>query len=116
MYKDLKYMLDFLFIFMLIVSVVLFSIGFFVDLSETALHTVERIDFVVLGGYYGFFMHGFYKAKQKVDYLKHHWIMLALLLIPFIPIARLMKFVEMERMFAIGANTLWHFLDELGML
>jgi len=71
---------------------------------------------VILSGYYAFFAHGFSKAKQKVTYIKRHWVMLALLMLPFLPIARLMRLAELERTFAISTNTLWHFLDELEML
>jgi hypothetical protein len=116
MYKELKYSLDFMFLFMLVVSIILFIISFKVDIEGTALSTLHKIDFIILGGYYAFFAHGFYKTKQKITYVKQHWIMLALLLLPFLPIARLVKLAELERTFAISTNTLWHFLDELGLL
>jgi hypothetical protein len=116
MYKDLKYTLDFMFLFMLVVSVILFIISFKVDIEGTALSTLHKIDFVILGGYYVFFVHGFYKANQKITYIKKHWIMLALLLLPFLPIARLARLAELERTLAMSTNTLWHFLDELGLL
>ncbi len=116
MYKDFKYTLDFLFLFMLVVSLLIFSIGFFIDLHGTALDALQKIDFVILGGYYAFFMHGIYKAKSKITYCKKHWLMLGLLVIPFIPVARLMRFAHLERFVGIGTNTLWHFFDELGLL
>ena len=116
MYKELKHSLDFMFLFMLAVSIILFIISFKVDIEGTALSTLHKIDFVILGGYYAFFVHGLSKAKQKLKYVKRHWIMLALLLLPFLPIARLARLVELERTFAISTNTLWHFLDELELL
>ncbi len=116
MYKELRYTLDFMFLFMLVLSAILFVIGFSVDLHGTALSTLHTIDLVILSGYYAFFAHGFSKAKQKVTYIKRHWVMLALLMLPFLPIARLMRLAELERTFAISTNTLWHFLDELEML
>ena len=116
MYKDLKYALDFMFLFMLVVSITLFLISFSVELNGTILETLQKIDFVILGGYYAFFANGIIKAKKKISYIKHHWVMLALLLLPLIPIARLARFAQLERTFAISTNTLWHFLDELGLL
>jgi hypothetical protein len=116
MYKEAKYTLDFLFLFMLVLSIILFSIGFFVEVKGTVLDTLYRIDFVILGGYYAFFLHGMYKAKSRTDYCKKHWIMLALLVLPLVPIARIIKFVELERAAAVSINTLWHFLDELKLL
>ncbi len=116
MYKEAKYALDFLFLFMLVLGVTLFSIGFFVDVQGTTLNVLHNIDFAILGGYYTFFLHGMYKAKSRTDYCKKHWIMLALLVLPLVPIARLIKFAELERVAAVGVNTLWHFLDELELL
>ena len=116
MYKSAKYALDFMFLFMLALSIILFSIGYFVDLHGTALETIEKVDFVILGGYYAFFLHGLYKAKSKMNFCKKHWIMMALLVLPLIPIARLARFAHLERATAVGLNTLWHFLDELELL
>src|SRR5574341_1848300 len=116
MYKSAKYALDFMFLFMLIISIILFTLGFFVELNGTALETIEKVDFVILGGYYAFFLHGLYKAKSKIKYCRKHWLMLALLLLPLIPIARLIKFAELERAAAVSVNTIWHFLDELELL
>ena len=116
MFKELKHTLDFMFLFMLVLSVILFIIGFSVDLHGTALSTLHGIDMAILGGYYAFFAHGMYKAKQKITYVKRHWIMLALLMLPFLPIARLARIAELERTFAISTNTLWHFLNELELL
>ena len=116
MYKELKYSLDFMFLFMLALSIILFMIGFSVDLHGTVLSTLRTIDVVILGGYYAFFAHGLVKAKQKLTYVKRHWIMLALLMLPFLPIARLARLAELERLAAVGTNTLWHFLDELELL
>ena len=116
MYKELKYTLDFMFLFMLVLSITLFIVGFSIDIHGTVLSALHTIDFVILGGYYAFFAHGFYKAKQKITYIKKHWIMLALFLLPFLPIARLARLAELERTVSISTNTLWHFLDELGLL
>ena len=116
MYKDLKYALDFLFIFMLVLSIIIYAMGLMININGPVVSTLHTIDFVVLGGYYGFFVYGVSKAKQKLSYIKKHWILLTLLLVPFLPVARLMRLVELERIFAISTNTLWHFLDELGLL
>jgi len=111
MYKDAKYALDFMFLFTLVLS-----IGFFIDLHGAALDTIHKIDFAILGGYYAFFMHGIYTARNRLAYCKQHWVMMALLLLPLIPVARLLKFAEVEKAAAIGTNTVWHFFDELGLL
>ena len=116
MYKELKYTLDFMFLFMLVLSIILFIVGFNIDIHGTVLSTLHKIDFVILGGYYAFFAHGFYKAKQKVTYIKRHWFMLALFMLPLLPLARLARVAEAERAFSISTNTLWHFFDELGLL
>lgn len=116
MYKDLKYTLDFMFIFMLVLSIILFIIGFNVDIHGTVLSTLHTVDIVILGGYYAFFTHEMYKAKSKLGYIKQHWIMLALLLLPLLPLARLARAAQAERALAVSTNTLWHFLDELELL
>jgi len=114
--KHLRFALDKLFLFMLFVSIAVFLINLKIDVSKTAIHTVEGIDMAILGGYYFFFGHGIYKAKHKLRYAKKHWIMVILLLLPFLPIARLARYAQLERVFAIGGNTLWHVLDEIGLL
>ncbi len=116
MYKELKYSLDFLFLFMLVISIIFFGIGFFIDVHGAALDALHQIDFAILGGYYVFFIHGAYKAKNRVGYCKKHWIMMALLALPLIPIARLIKAVELERAAAVSINALWHFFEELELL
>jgi len=116
MLKEIKYALDFMFLFMLIVSVTLFAINIVVPLDKLLLHTVEYIDYTVLGGYYFFFFHGLIMAKQKILYVRQHWIMALLLLVPFIPLARLLRLHTIESVLGIGTNTLWHILDEFGML
>jgi len=116
MYEDARYALDKLFLFMLVVSVAVFVLSLRVEISETAIHTVEYIDFAVLGGYYFFFGHGIYNSKRKLRYMRKHWIMLLLLLLPFIPLARLARLAQAEKVMAIGSNTIWHILDEIGLL
>lgn len=116
MYKEAKYTLDFLFLFMLVLSIILFSIGFFVDVQGTALDALYKIDVVILGGYYAFFLHGLYKSKSRTEYCKQHWIMLALLILSIAPIARLFRLVELERAAAVGTNAIWKFFDELKLL
>lgn len=116
MYKELKFALDGLFIFMLVISIIMFLIGFGIDINGTVLETLHKIDFVILGGYYAFFGHGLYNARNRLRYCQKHWILLGLLLIPFIPIARLAKMAEFERAAGISTNALWHLLDELELL
>ena len=116
MYKELKYSLDFLFLFTMVLGVILFAIGFFVDLHGTALQAIHYVDLSILGGYYAFFFHGAYKSKNKTSYCKEHWVMLALLAMPLVPIAKIVKFAELDRAVAVSTNTLWHFLDELELL
>ena len=116
MKDDLKYALDKLFLFMLIVSVAVFIISMKVHVDQTILTTVEILDMIVLGGYYLFFVHGFKHSSSKVKYCKRHWIMIALLILPFLPISSLLAFTQAERVFAISSNTMWHFLDEIQML
>jgi hypothetical protein len=116
MYKEAKYALDFLFLFMLILGITLFAIGFFVDLHSTALVALHNLDMAILGGYYGFFFHGMYKAKDRTKYCKEHWVMMALLALPLVPIARLVKLAELDRVASVSLNTLWHFFDELELL
>lgn len=116
MYKELKFALDWMFLFMLVLNLLLFAIGFVAEIQGTALTALHMADFAILGGYYAFFTHGIITTRQKIAYVKKHWIMLALLLIPLLPIARLARLAEAERAFAISTNTLWHFFDELGLL
>lgn len=116
MYKELKYSLDFMFLFTLVLGTTLFIIGFFIDLHGTALQTLHYVDLSILGGYYAFFMHGAYKSKNRAAYCKQHWIMAALLLLPLIPISRLLKLAELEKAVSLSTKTLWHFLDELELL
>jgi len=101
---------------MLFVSIAVFLMHMKFGVSEEAIAAVEGIDMAILGGYYFFFGHGIYKAKHKLRYAKRHWIMVILLLLPFLPIARLARYAQLERVFAIGGNTLWHILDEVGLL
>lgn len=116
MYKEAKYALDFLFLFTLVLSITLFVIGFFVDLHGTALAALHEIDMAILAGYYGFFFHGMYKAKDRTKYCREHWVMMALLALPLVPIARLVKLAELDRAASVSINTLWHFFDELELL
>ena len=116
MYKDFKFALDKIFLFMLIVSVVVFAMTWKVDVNEHIIHTVEKIDMVVLSGYYFVFGRGIYKARKKINYFKQHWMMAILLVLPFLPITRIMNALHLQKVFNIGSNTLWHILDEIGML
>lgn len=116
MYKALKYALDQLFIFVLILNVSLFLIGMKVDLDKDIMMAIEGVDFAVLGGYYAFFGHGLLKAKKKFEYCKKHWIMAIFLALPAFPMARILRFAHLERLFEIGADTLWHVFDELELL
>ncbi|MBW2969695.1 hypothetical protein KY309_01505 [Candidatus Woesearchaeota archaeon] len=114
--KHIRYAWDQLFLFMLIVSVTLFVVGLKVEIDKEAIHIIEGIDMTILGGYYYFFLHGFKNSKKKIQYCKKHWVMLLLLTAPLIPVARLAKIARIERVFAIGTNTMWHVLDQLGLL
>lgn len=116
MYKEAKYALDFLFLFMLVLGITLFSIGFFVDVHGTALSALHNVDLAILVGYYGFFFHGMYNAKSKTTYCKQHWLMMAFLALPLVPIARLIKYAELERAASVSVSTIWHFFDELELL
>ena len=116
MQKDLKYTLDSIFIFMIFVSLAIFSIELLHGVDPGVIRAVEGIDLAVLGGYYYFFGHGLLTAKNKVHYCKQHWIMIIFLVLPFIPIARMARFMHLERIFAIGASTLWHIFNELELL
>jgi hypothetical protein len=116
MYKEAKYALDFLFLFMLVLGITLFSIGFFVDVHGTVLAALHNLDMAILTGYYGFFFHGMYNAKDRTKYCKEHWVMMALLALPLVPIARLVKLAELDRAASVSLNTLWHFFDELELL
>ena len=115
-YGDLKYALDKLFTFMLLVTIVVFILELKVGVGEETIHAVEYVSMGVLSGYYAFFAHGVYKAKHKLAYFKKHWILVILLILPFIPVARFARFFRFERLFVIGADTLWHLFDELGLL
>jgi len=35
---------------------------------------------------------------------------------PFLPIARLIQFARLERLFYIGTDFMWHILDEMELL
>jgi len=116
MYEDLKYALDKLFTFMLFISIGMLLVGTMVDTPESAIHAVEGIDLAVLGGYYVFFFIGLRKAENKFHYFKKHSFLIILLVLPFIPIAKVARLVHMERLFAIGSHTLWHLLDRMRLL
>lgn len=116
MLKEIRYALDFMFIFMLFVSVIVFGLDFLIPVDDTVSHTVEYLDLGILAGYYFFFTHGLVTARHKFNYVKQHWIMLLLLLVPFVPLARLLRLHQLEKIFGIGTNTLWHLFDEFGLL
>ena len=111
--KHWKFALDWMFLFMLIVSVVMFGVNILLPVDNRMLETIEYVDLAVLGGYYFFFFKGLTEAEKKIGYVKEHWIMLGLLLVPFVPLARLFP---ARHLFKIGANTAWHLLDRIGML
>ena len=116
MYKELKYALDWMFIFMLFVSITLYIIELIIPADKEILAAIEGIDLAVLGGYYAFFIHGMCRARKKWEYCKQHWLLIILLTVPLVPIARFARFAKLERLAAIGTDTLWHFLDELELL
>lgn len=116
MLSAFRFALDGLFLFMLVVSLSLFGVNYFIPIDHHVVEAVEAIDFVVLGGYYFFFIHGLATAQKKLVYIRQHWLMLVLLIIPFVPLARIFRLHTLERVFGIGANTLWHILDELKLL
>lgn len=114
--KYVRYAWDQLFLFMLILSATLFLVGLRTEIDKDAVHIIEGIDMTILGGYYYFFLHGFKNSKKKIDYCKRHWIMLLLLIAPILPVARLARIVKIEKLFAIGTSTMWHLLDQMGLL
>jgi len=111
-----KYALDGLFLFMLFVALSLFAMNFFIPVPDEITHTAERVDFFILGGYYAFFFYDLHKAGNKLKYFKKHWIMAVLLLLPVLPIARLVRFAFAERALAIGTNMFWHVFEEMELL
>jgi len=94
----------------------MFIVSYAIDVDEKVIHSIEGMDMVVLGGYYIVFGRGLYKAEKKTHYFKQHWIMAIFLMIPFLPFARVMHAMNLQRVFSIGTNTLWHFFDRIGML
>lgn len=116
MRRSHKYALDCLFLFMLFVSIAVFGLAWAFHIDETIIHAVEYIDFTILGGYYIFFFDGLVRSSKKLQYVKNHWVMLVLLILPFIPMARLLPASSTKRALDVGSKTLWHFLDELQLL
>ncbi|VVB81668.1 Uncharacterised protein [uncultured archaeon] len=116
MYETLKYALDRLFIFVLVLNGILFIIEYQVQVDGILLGAMRYIDFGIVGGYYAFFGYELLNAKKKLEYCKKHWILMMLLSVPLIPAARIIRFARMERLFNIGTDFLWHVLDELEIL
>lgn len=116
MMHGIKYALDGLFFFMLFVAVILFGINFVVPIPDEITHTAERVDFFILGGYYLTFFYDLHQARNKLKYVKKHWLMAVLLLLPFLPVARLVRFAFAKRAVAIGINMSWHAFEEIGLL
>jgi hypothetical protein len=116
MLEDLKFAWDKLFLFMLILSSCLIVIDFIVPINSIVLHAAEYIDLTILVGYYGFFIAGFRHAEQKLSYCKSHIWLIVLLIVPFVPFARVLRLQLLERVFKLGSNVVWHILDEIGML
>ena len=114
--KDWKFALDRIFLFMIFVSLALFLIEWKFGLDQTIVYTVQGIDTSILTGYYVFFANGLLKAQKKLQYCKQHWIMMLLLVMPFVPFARLAQLFRAERIFSVGLNSLWHLLDEFELL
>lgn len=102
--------------FMLFVTLALFLLDFVSHVAEPILRAVEIIDAGILAGYYVFFFDGLFNSAKKVDYVKSHWVMLILLILPFLPLARLLELTMAQRALDVSSKTLWHFLDELKML
>jgi len=114
--KHVKFALDHIFTFMLFVSIGLLIIMQFQEVNHTMQKTVEMVDCAILGGYYLFFAKGLYIAKNRLKYCKQHWILIVLLILPFVPVARVLQLVKLEHLFKIGADSLWHIFDELELL
>ena len=114
--NQLKYTLDALFFFMLVVSVSLFGVNLIAKIDPNVIHAAETMDLAILGGYYAFFFKGLHKARNKLRYCKAHWILILLLILPFFPFARLVRLATAEKVIGIGLNTLWHIFDELKLL
>ncbi|RMD57482.1 hypothetical protein D6825_03900 [Candidatus Woesearchaeota archaeon] len=112
----LKYPLDCMFVFMLVVSVVVFAMEFIVPVHSGIVSSVKIIDLGILMGYYVFFFRGLLKSRKKSVYLRSHWIMAVLLILPFLPVASILRILHFEKAYSLGVNAVWHLLDELGLL
>ena len=116
MIKVFKFVLDRLFVFVLILSIALFGLEHSVSVHEGVLSAVEMIDFTILGGYYGLFGYELSHAKNKWKYVKTHWVLCVLLALPFVPFARLMRVQSLRKVIGFFGDTAWHVLDELELL
>ena len=116
MYKTLKYALDRIFIFVLVLNGILFIVESQVQVDENVIGAIKYVDMGIFGGYYAFFGYEFLSAKKKLEYCKKHWILMIFLSMPFLPIARLIQFARLERLFYIGTDFMWHILDEMELL
>ena len=116
MIESIKYALDGIFLFMLGLGIALFALHYFVEFPEKVVHAIERVDMVVLGGYYLLFAHGLHKTRGKFKYFKKHWVLAILLLAPFFPLARLLRFAKAEEAVVLGIDVAWHWLDKMELL
>lgn len=114
--KHLKYALDAMFFFMLTLGIILFGLSFLFEIPEEVEKTTEKMDYLVLSGYYGLFIYGVHKARNKIKYFKRHWILILLLAAPFFPIARIIRLVKLEEALFISLDVVWHVFDELELL
>jgi len=114
MTRHYKYALDGIFLFMLFVNIALFAIEYFIG-ATPADFAVSSINIAVLCGYYAIFIQDLSHTKNKFTYIKKHWVFLALLIIPALPLARIMNEIA-PKILELGTDAIWTFLDELEML
>ena len=101
---------------MLVVSVVLFVLEWSVSVDGGVWSAVETIDFMILGGYYGLFGYELWNTKNKLKYVKTHWVLCVLLVLPFVPFARFVRVQFVRRIVELFGDTAWHVLDKLELL
>jgi len=113
-----KYALDWLFLYLLVVAVVLFSIELVLHkrVNHHIIFALEIASTAVIFGYAVFFINGLYQTCEKWAFVRKHWMMALLIVFPFTRIQRFFPIRYAEHIFKISADSLWHLLEKFGKL
>ncbi len=116
MYKETRYAVDALVIFILFVSITIFLLNLRLPVDNAVVYSIQGIDFMLVAASYIFFGHDLYKNKRKLEYCKKHWMFIFFIFVPLLPIVRIIRFSQMEWAFKIFTGTLSQFLERLELL